>query len=179
MSVFKKTVVLCVAGRSRCHGAGAGEGLSAERRPESRDSQEARRVERADCRPGRQDRPGAPGRRADLPEGRRLHPPVPRRVLRPELRGRHDYGARYGHRPLHRARKRHLVVDAKDRQRRSWLCLAHRWKRAALRPDDSRLLRRQEADAPRRVAARHAGADERNSIHAAAGGAARDIADSG
>ena len=49
----------------------------------------------------------------------------------------------------------------------------------ALRPDDSRLLRRQEADAPRCVAARHAGADERSSIHAAAGGAARDIADSG
>ena len=72
-----------------------------------------------------------------------------------------------------------IVVDAKDRQRRAWLCLAHRWKRTALRPDDSRLLRRQEADAPRRVAARHAGADERNSIHAAAGGAARDIADSG
>ncbi len=45
-------------------------------------------------------------------------------------------------------------------------------RRAAVRPDDSGLVRRQEAHAPRRVAARHAAADERSAVPAAAGRAA-------
>ena len=64
-----------------------------------------------------------------------------------------------------------------DRQRRARLRLAHRWQRAAVRADDSGLLRRQKADAAGRLAPRHAAADERSPVHHAAVGSARDVAD--
>ena len=48
---------------------------------------------------------------------------------------------------------------------------------AAVRPDDSRLLRRQAADAARRLAARHAAAEQRSPVPPAAGRPARDVAD--
>ena len=66
--------------RSSCRrGAGSGgESVSADRRAESRDSQEACRVERAHRRPRiEENRSAASRRRADLQESGRVHPPLP------------------------------------------------------------------------------------------------------
>ena len=84
MSVLKKDRPVVCSGCGSCRGAGAGrESVSADRRSESRDSQEACRVERAHRRPRiEQGGSAAARRRADLQESCRVHPALSGRVLR-------------------------------------------------------------------------------------------------
>ena len=79
-----------------------------------------------------------------------------------ELRRRNHHRARYRDRALHRARNGTSSWTKKDGQRRARLHVTDRRQCPAVRLDDSGVLRRQAANAPRHLAARHAAADERS-----------------
>ena len=72
---------------------------------------------------------------------------------------------------------RHGVMDEEDRQRCARFCVEHRRQRAAVRVDDPGFLRRRQADAARRLAARYTTAAQRSAVHQPAGRSALDFTD--